>query len=337
MLNRILIDKISLINNVKLIREKNKKSLLCAMVKANAYGVGAKEVVKILNNFVDFFGVSNVLEAKAIMNITNKKILIVGAIDGKIDTRFSYTCFGIEDVERLAKLKIPLNIHLKVNVGMNRFGFKNILEFKRAILIINNSMLNLEGVFTHFPTADKLVDTQFKKFKKFVNICHMFGLNPIIHADNSSVSDNKNHHLDMVRIGFNLFNKNDSGFKPIVKIESKIIQINEVGSGELVGYNYRAVANKPMRVAVLPIGYADGFDMHYLGINLFINGFKCKVLNICMDCFMLDVTNTNLKQNDKVEILNEQNNLLHYASFAKTHEYEVMTKFSYLRGKRIVN
>lgn len=337
MYNQILISRTNIINNIKLIKTKNQKSKICAMVKANAYGVGVKQVVKTIAEYVDFFGVSNFLEAKEVKKYTNKKILIVGPLyKNNIDTNFSYACFSLEDVKYLAKKNKEINIHIKINSGMNRYGVKTLQEFLEILKIIKKSKLKFEGLFTHFATVDEFVEQQNNLFQQFIKLANKCDFYPIVHADNSFVNEKFNHGYDMVRIGFNLFNNNECGFLPAVKIKSNVVQVNEIEKEELVGYNRRFIAPKKIKVGVVPIGYADGFDMKNIGLKLKVQGKLCKVLNICMDCFMIDITNTNIKKRDEIYLLDNFNSLKLYAKHLKTSEYEIMTKFSYLRGKRIV-
>ena len=150
------------------------------------------------------------------------------------------------------------------------------------------------------------------------------------------VSELKNHALDMVRIGFNMYNQDKFGYKPVVKIKSKIVQINSVKKGELIGYDRRFVASKKMKVAIIPIGYADGFDMRYIGGSILFKSVQCKILNICMDCFMLDVTDVNVNIDEDIYILDRNNTLYKYAQMLNTTEYEVMTKFNQMRAERII-
>lgn len=334
MFNLKIINKNNLINNIKQVRQRNPNSMVCAMVKANAYGVGLKEVVKILSPYADFFGVACFCEAEAVKKLCTNRILIVGPLEyAKVDPAFSFTCQSLEDVNFLVGLNRPLRVHLKVNSGMNRFGFKSPKEFKLALTKIKNSLLFLEGVFTHFATADEYVNKQMQKFKKFVKICKDFGFNPLVHADNSLVNEKFNHHLDMVRIGFDLYNNDNKIFKPVLEIESTIVKINKLKKGELAGYDYRFQASSPTKIAVVPIGYADGFDMRFLGLKLSVNKKMCKVVNICMDCFMLDITKCNFKVGDKIKILNSKNSLKKYSKKAKTTIYEVGTRFGSIRAK----
>lgn len=340
MLNEIIINRYNLLRNFNYIKASNPNCKICAMLKANAYGVGMKEVATILCNKADFFGVANLTEAKKLRKYCNTKILIVSPLEHKniLDNDFSYTCASLEDVEFLVKKKMIVNVHLKVNTGMNRYGFNSIKEFKRALSIIKNSGIKLEGIFTHFATTDDFVDKQMKKFNKYVSICKRNGFNPIVHADNSSVSEQKNHHLDMIRIGFNLYDKSSENFLPVCEIKSTITQINDVKKGDLVGYDRRFVADRKMKVAVLPIGYADGLSLNFIGMKLNIKGEDCEILNICMDCFMLDVSKISVKKGDKIAILNNLNPISKFASYRSASEYEIMCAFSHMRAvRRIIN
>ncbi len=334
MFNTFIVNTKNLINNIKIIRLNNPKSKICAMIKANAYGVGMRVVQKTIDKYVDYYGVSNISEAKKAYKYTKKPILIVSALPKTIDTRFSYSCHDVEDIIRLIKLNKRINIHIKINTGMNRYGFKSIKEFLLALTLIKKSKLNLQGIFTHFATADGYINEQMNRFEKFLAICKKEKFSPIIHADNSIVNEIENHSLDMVRVGFSLYNKTSDRFLPVVSIKSQITQINFVKKGELIGYNRVCVAERNMKVAIIPFGYADGFDLSYLGLKINVNGKKCQVLNICMDCFMLDITGLKLKKGDSIYILDANNPLKRYSDYNNSSEYEVMTKFSNIRARK---
>ena len=337
MFNYIMINKDNLINNIKQVKANNHNSKICAMVKANAYGVGQIEVVQILEKYVDYFGVACFFEAENVSKHTNKKILIVGPLEKCcVDERFSYACHSLEDVEYLISTNKKINVHLKVNSGMNRFGFSSIKGFKSAIKKIKKSNLVLEGVFTHFATSDNFVEKQMSEFNKYLKYINKYKLNPIIHTDNSIVQENQNHGFDMVRVGFCLYNQTDEKYNAVCEIKSKVVQINNVKKGDLVGYDYKFVADKKMKVAVLPIGYADGLDLRLIGFKLNINGRECEILNICMDCFMLDVTGINIKKEDYIYLLNKYNPLKNYANYLKISEYQVMCNFSKMRATRLI-
>jgi len=338
MFNYIIINKDNLINNVKQVKANNPKSKICAMVKANAYGVGQMEVVQILNDYVDYFGVACFFEAVSVSKLTNKKILIVGALEKEnVDEQFSYACHSLEDVEFLINTGKTICVHLKVNTGMNRYGFCTIKEFKTALRKIKKSNLILEGVFTHFATGDNFVDKQMDKFNEYLKILKRRKLKPLIHTDNSVVQENLNHNLDMVRVGFCLYNQTDRKYKSAVEIKTQVVQINKVKKDDLVGYDYRCVANKKVKVAVLPVGYADGIDLRLIGFKLNINGELCKILNVCMDCCMVDVSDVKIKKEDYVYLLNKDNPLKNYANYLNVSEYQAMCNFSKMRASRLIS
>lgn len=336
MLNKVYYNSKNLVENVQQVQKNNPNSMICAMVKANAYGIGTAFAVKTLSPYVHFFGVATQKEAEKVEKFTSKKILIVGPLErtNKINSRFSYTCHCLEDVEFLASLNKKLNIHIKVNSGMNRYGFSNKQEFSKALTIIQGSKLLFEGIFTHFATDDDFVESQLNVFKKYLTLTKKFGFNPIVHVDNSIVNQKKNHHKSMVRIGFDLYNKNNFYFKPVVSIKSSIVQINQCKKGDLVGYDYKYVCPTRKTIAVVPVGYSDGFSKSYIGTNISFKGKKCSVLNVCMDCFMIDITNIKTKKGDEIFILDENNPLKIYANHSNISEYEVMCKFSHIRATR---
>ena len=333
MFNRMYIDSKKLLNNLEIIKE-NCGCKVCAMVKANAYGVGLKEVVLALKGRVDFFGVACVEEAEEVKAYASNKILIVGALERENvkDMSFSYTCASLDDLDFLIGLNKKIKVHLKINTGMNRFGIKP-TEVETALRKIVASKLILEGVFTHFATADEYVAVQFRRFKKVIKFVESFNLRPMFHVDNSA--NLKKHNLDMVRVGFDLYDA-DLPFCQVVSITGYVQQVNKVKAGELVGYNYNCVAKSNMKVAVVSLGYADGFLRGLIGSEISVMGVKCKVLNVCMDCFMLDVSKIKICKGARLFILNDENNLSIYAKHLNTSEYEVMTNFGKMRAKRIL-
>ena len=332
MYNEIIISKDNLINNIKQVKKYNPNSLICAMVKANAYGVGVENVVSAIDKYVDYYGVACFFEAKNLRSCTDKKILILGSVD-EIEEDFSYSCNSIDDVMKLIESGKHINLHLKINTGMNRYGFSSVKELKQAIKLIKKSNLDIEGIYTHFATADEYVNIQMDRMRKYLKILQKHNMNPIIHTDNSRVNREKNHHLDMVRIGYDLYNQDDKNFSSVVSIRSKIVDIRIVRKRALVGYDYRYVAKKKMSVAIVPIGYADGFDIRYIGMDLLVMNKKCKVLNVCMDCFMLDVSDISIKKGDDIMILDHINSLNKYADYTKTSPYQVMINFSHVRAR----
>lgn len=334
MFNEILISRANLINNIEQAKRNNPNSKICVMVKANAYGVGMSQVVNIIDRYVDYYGVACFFEAEALRHITNKEILIVGALENieecaKLNIQVSI--HSMDDAKRIKELNKPIKVHIKLNTGMNRYGIKSKRELNSILKLLYDSQVEVVGVYTHFATSDEYVYVQILRYNKLIK-----GLNLLRHADNSIVSELKNHSLDMVRMGYNIYNQDLYGYKPVVRIRSHIVQINKVKKGDLIGYDRRFIADNKMRIAIIPIGYADGLDMSYIGGTIKYKDGQCKILNICMDCFMLDVTNVETCVGDEIYILDRNNPLKKYAQILHSSSYEVMTKFGNMRAKRIV-
>ena len=123
----------------------------------------------IIDRYVDYYGVACFFEARQLRSLTDKKILILGVVD-EIDEDFSYSCNSIDDALKLISSKKKINIHIKINTGMNRYGFSSIKELRTALKLIKKSKLNIEGIYTHFATDDKYVNIQMKKFQKYLKI-----------------------------------------------------------------------------------------------------------------------------------------------------------------------
>lgn len=355
--NNYIIDVNNLKNNYNQIKNYVGSSVkVCAMVKADAYGHGIKDVCTALKN-ADFFGVASALEARHIRKFNKKtSILIVGVVNPECvcwcaKNNVSVTVTSLEELKLFSYLVgyNKLKVHLKVNSGLNRIGFNNINEFKKALKFIKyNFNIELEGVFTHFAT--KLNDVEFiikqherfLQFTKFIN-----NSNVIIHCCNSFATLMlKNYHHNMVRCGFNLYGWQldyKMQLKPVLSITSKVVFIHKVKPGETIGYDRTFIATKNLKIAVLPIGYADGFDRRLSNkLQVIINGKKAKVVgNICMDVCMVDVTNIkDVKVGSDVTLIGRNGGLeltpYHYANLLGTSPYEILLKFRHDRMNKIV-
>ena len=335
--------------NIKSNLDRNVK--LCAIVKANAYGLGVETVCKTLYGIADFFAVSSLWEALNI-RIFDKitPIVVLGMTDleniqvaSKNDISIS-----VSSLEQLLKIEqysaefgCNSKLHLQVNSGLNRYGFKSLPLFKSALKVIESSNnLELEGVYSHFATKSNDVSflkKQFVKFNQFKNVVK--NENVIFHISNSyATSLDKKFHLNMVRNGFALYGGNSYfGNKFVLSIKSKLVNIFEVKKGDTIGYDRTFVVPKAMKIGVVPLGYADGYDRRLSNkFYVLAGGEKCRILgNICMDCFMIDLTNTDANVGDDVVILGKQKQrtitLQDIAEALQTSPYEVLLKFNYKR------
>ncbi|MCB9207550.1 MAG: alanine racemase [Ignavibacteriales bacterium] len=311
----------NLVYNYNSIRRKTKTKVM-AVVKADAYGHGMVECVKVLEsqkNSPEYYGVALLQEAIELRDsrVTTKPILCFAPIDFnevKYYKNIIPTITSEEQIEKLQKVKLnyKLKIHININTGMNRLGinFENAIEDIKKISKIKNIII--DGIYTHFATSDeknkKFAHLQLNRFTKIVedlkNQKISFGL---AHAANSgAVLDMTNSYFDMVRPGISLYGYYPSletsesiKLKPVMSVKSKISHIMEIDKGETVGYGRLFKVNKKTRIGTLPIGYADGLSRG-LSTKLKVisgNNFAKQLGRISMDRISIEIPkNTKLHQ-----------------------------------------
>lgn len=335
-----LINLNNLIYNVEKVYHKTNKPLM-AIIKADAYGHGSKEVAMCLNDnkYIEMFGVATLQEAIELRELGIKRdILILGAIpkikndiDLAIKYDISLTLFSLDYLELLTSLVEgkPLKVHIKLDTGMNRLGLKGENELKQILANVDRNKFIVDGIFTHFATADcdkesyeqqlKLFDelVDQKKFK-YVHCSNSAGL--VYHDENKS---------NLGRIGIAMYGVDPAGdetsqYKQVMSLFSKVVMVKEIKKGEHVGYGYSYTASQDEIIATLPIGYADGMVRKNQGRDVYINGkFYPIVGRVCMDQMMVRV-DKDVKVDDEVEIFGEHISLAKMAKELDTIAYEVM-------------
>ncbi len=354
-------------NNFKVIKQNCTAKKICAVVKADAYGIGVQNIVNQIDDDIDFYAVACFMEAEKLKSLTKKPILVLNFVPKNsiklcIENNISITIGSIEQVKVLQKYfkdnidafqkHKKLKIHFAINSGMNRIGFCNEKEFLQTLQIIDNLKDNvfIEGIFTHFFDAENFKETkkQICIFNHFVKLLSVnFDISKIIkHACNSlGAIKYKQYNFDMVRVGIALYGNLDAkkqksksvknvkqNLNDVINLHSKIINIENVKKGQFVGYGKNYIVQKDMVVGTVPLGYADGIFRSYAKNGKVIcKGKYCKILgNICMDMFMIDLTNVKAKLFDKVIIIGTDNfgNKVSINDFAKkcgTISYEILT------------
>lgn len=338
MKNKKIINKDNLIYNLN----KCKKIFpnICAMVKANAYGHGDVKIVEALKKHINFFGVASAKEALALRKkFDDINILVVGKTrDYKrlIKNNISFTIDSILELNAIEKICKQVNtkakIHIAINTGMNRIGIKDITEYEQILNTISqNKFLVLQGIFTHVFDADKKENHFYEQMNVFYKYVQQIkDKNILIHIGGSFVLKHKiPSFVNMVRIGYFLYGYGMRGLKPVMQIESKIIKIIDCKSDEYVGYGNNKLKQNT-KVAIVPMGYADGLHRRLSNkYYVYIKDGKCKIIgNICMDMFMVDITNVECTVGDKVLVMK---NALAIADIVQTSPYEVLTSFNQLR------
>ena len=345
---KFIVSKSNILHNFNCVKEKVNNAKICAIVKANAYGIGLKPTVQSLKGMVDFFGVSNCVEAKQVRNIDNlTPILVLMPITLKqaifcSKNNISITVQNSTELLQFAKLNIPLNIHIKINTGLNRFGQKSTKDFLiMQEVFLMYPQLKFQGIFTHFACSDRqnemFFNMQYSVFKNYLNLIYP-EFNPIRHCCNSAaLLKGGEKLLDMVRVGKVMYGYNpipdiaNINLKPVVTITTRIMNIFNITKGEYVGYNTNFKAQKDMKIATIQIGFADGYKRAYSNVGkVIINNTYCNIVgNVCMDSCMVDVTHIqDLKMSDKVIVLGKSEHCEisanHLAQLANTTIYEIL-------------
>ena len=327
---------------------------LMVMVKANAYGSGILEVANFLQHQrVDMLGVAYVDEAIQLRkNGINIPIMIMNPHTESFEQFERYDLqaevFSLAHLDRLLKdTKHHPKIHLKIDTGMHRLGFSYETINELIEKLEMNPNVKVEGIFTHFSSADSSIQDDFtiKQAQVFEEVyerlTNALGYQPIKHACNSAgIVRWPQYHFDMVRLGIGLH-----GFDPTNKLQlrqssqlkSIVSQIQEVKAGEAVGYGRNGKVERASKIAIIPIGYEDGYLRIFGNGNakMSINKSLCPTIgNICMDMTMLDVTDANVKEGDEVIVFGSEPSIEDLAKWAGTIPYEILTNVSN-RVKRI--
>ncbi|MCR5484190.1 MAG: alanine racemase [Clostridiales bacterium] len=321
----VLVNLDALKYNFETIRERvEPSSKIMAIVKADAYGHGYERVVNELrDDGCDWFGVSNLEEALQVRAVcADKPILILGYTPPKYASRLalnniSQTVFNLSYAHRLSEYAVEegvqVSVHIKIDTGMSRLGFQY-QDSERDIDSVDEvaevcALPNLyhEGIFTHFASADetKVSGEVFTRlqFDLFLNIIEKLRLRGITfdyrHCCNSAATlIYPEMHLDMVRTGiitFGLYPSDDLKDRikllPVMEFKTVISMIKTIRAGTPVSYGSKFTAEKDMRIATVPVGYADGYPRSLSGSDMLYKGKRVPIIgNICMDQCMLDVS-----------------------------------------------
>ncbi len=321
----------------------------CAVVKANAYGLGAKKICGEINDLVDYFAVSSEDEFFDINDVSKKPILLLDPIYKNITKLARFNCeFCISNKTQLELFlkeadenkDVAYKLHVAFNSGMNRFGFNTEEEVWECIDLIKKTQnISIIGVFSHFYAGNNrdFAKTQLDKLSKLKTflVKKTDNYHLMFHISNTAGFANE-RGFDMCRIGLGMFlNDNNSVFS----LESKIIEIQHLKPGETVGYGGGFFVTKKTDVAVVAIGYADGVFRKIVGKGfVIVNGCLCQILAVCMDSIIIDITSVKAKLQDTVTLIGKNGGreifVCDFANWCDTIEYEIMTRFS-KRVKRV--
>lgn len=334
----------NLYENYKSVQNITKTSKVIPVVKANAYGHGALEVTgHLISKGIDQFAVSLLEEALELRkSYKNIELLVMGIVEeeGLIiasENNITVTISNFDQIDYLDNLDKELKIHVKIDTGMHRLGFSNDVDIIKAInLLKNKRKVIVEGIYTHFSTADVdkiYYDIQVKRFK---DVLHLVDFKfTTIHCSNSSSAIKYENYLSFTthnRLGISLYgltlDSNVNFLKTTFKLKTYISQINVLNPGDKVGYGATYTAKKKEFIGVLPIGYADGFIRKNQGGDVEINGKRYPIVGrICMDQLFVRI-DENIRKTDVVTLFGGLVSIDEVAKRLDTINYEIICEIT---------
>lgn len=306
-----------------------------AVVKADCYGHGLQAIQSMLDADCNYLAVATLEEALEVRQLYPKiPILCLGIIpyDGleiAKSNNITITISNLDYIKNAPNLN-GIKTHLKVNTGMNRLGFNDVTELTQAY----KSLDNVEGIYTHIYDAEnhEHTEAQIQKFKELTSQIPLEKI-PIIHigASEATLNYQKPDFANGCRFGivmYGFYAPEDYNLKSTFALKSEIIQINTLKPGESLGYGGTFIAEEETKIAVVPIGYADGIIRKNKGREVYINDKAYEIVgNICMDMLFVKVDNT-AKIGDTVELLRDKKHIEATAEYLDTIPYEVLCSVS---------
>lgn len=317
------------------------------VVKADCYGQGgsAKPVRAIVQAGCNYLAVATLDEALEIRKkFDDIPILCLGVISSQyietcLQNNITVTIPSLEYLEEIIEEDDceGLKVHLKINTGMNRLGVDNNREVLKALRLMKANRIILEGIYTHIYDAEN-EERYLKQIEKFKSALEGIDLSqiPIIHVGASEALMNY-EKLDFVngcRLGIIMYGfttERALGLQSTAKLVSEIVQIHELQPGDTVGYNGAFEVKENTRIAVVPIGYADGIIRKNTGRSVYINDNPYPIVgNVCMDMLFVEVDDE-VQVHDEVFLLKDNEHIEKVAEHLDTIPYEVLCSI----GKRV--
>ncbi|MCL2094788.1 alanine racemase [Candidatus Saccharibacteria bacterium] len=314
-LNTVLLHRANLYHNLSLFQNLVGEQQVIPMLKGNAYGHGIHQVAEMLDGQVEMVAVDSYFEALEILPYFRGRILCLGFILPENyrllkNHHIEYVIQRREDLEALAATGKRFRVHMEINTGMNRMGLPPGEIDAYLDVLERNPQLHLAGVMTHLSCASEVDGSvsgeQMKRFDEVVDHVLERGFRPdLVHAmATAGVPRYKSRHTNAVRVGLGLYGANPldeehpnygdlAGLRPVLGLETTVVQINHLEPGDAAGYNAAWVAERPSRLATVPIGYYECLLPRGLvsrGHLLYGDQRLPIVGRICMNHTILDVT-----------------------------------------------
>lgn len=348
--SRISLSQSALLNNINFIRKKvGPKPIISAVVKANAYGHGIHQMVRMLEKCgIHHFSVASAFEAEEVLEVCSDQaaIMIMGILYDEdlawaIENGIEFYVFHFDRLPKVLKVARevgrPARVHLEVETGTNRTGL-SIPHFKKAVTFLKKHAadIHFQGLCTHLGGAESIanqfkVDYQMKRYKAFLSDLKKKKFLPRYRhvACSASALAYPETRLDLVRIGVSLYGfwpgpdiyyhhlqevgkLKDTPLRRVITWKTDIMDIKSVEPGEFIGYGTAFQATRPMTIAVLPLGYSNGYPRALSNKGtVLIHGKKAPIVGLInMNLFMVDISHIkNVSVGDEVVLLGKQKNM----------------------------
>ena len=356
----------ALVDNVRYFRSLlQPQTRLTCMVKAFGYGAGSVEVSRALQNcgLVDYLAVAVADEGVELRRagITLPIIIMdpeVAALDLILENNLQPNIYSFQVLENIiaaaeSKGLEGVQIHIKIDSGMHRLGFYQEDMPQLADRLNGQKAVQVASIFSHLAGSDEaqfdaFTHEQAAYFKGCTNSLLPIANSPspLLHICNTAgIERFPEYHFDMCRLGIGMYGFSflptnslpfreglGVGLRNVCTLKTTILSIKTVNAGETIGYGRHTTLNEPRQIAVIPIGYADGFDRRFsnYGGEVVVRGKRCPVVgNVCMDQAMIDITGTDAQVGDIVEIFGDRLPIAELAQKLGTIPYEVLTSISH--------
>ena len=354
----------ALVNNVRYFRSLlQPKTKLTCMVKAFGYGAGSVEVSRALQDsgLVDYLAVAVADEGVELRRagITLPIIIMdpeVAALDLILENNLQPNIYSFQVLDNIiaaaeSKGLEGVQVHIKIDSGMHRLGFYQEDMPQLAARLNGQKSVQVASIFSHLAGSDEaqfdaFTHEQAQYFKNCASLlspltCSSLSERPVAQrplwhiCNTAGIERFPEYHFDMCRLGIGMYGfsfLSPYNLKNVCTLKTTILSIKTVNSGETIGYGRHTTLSEPRQIAVIPIGYADGFDRRFsnYGGQVIVRGKRCPVVgNVCMDQAMIDITGTDAQVGDTAEIFGDRLSIAELANKLGTISYEVLTSISH--------
>lgn len=343
----IEVDLDAIYHNVQVTKKLQPNKEIFAVIKANAYGHGDYEVAQIaLEAGATGLAVSSLDEGIHLRKCgIQSPILILGAIEVEdtviaAEYELSVTAMSSVWIEKVSlySYEKPLKVHLKLNTGMQRLGMEDLDLLKQGILQLKkNPTIELEGLFTHFATADgdeSYFNYQLERLKHLISEIHLPDFRYVHVANTATLLHHQFEFDQAVRLGIGLYGIQptekpmEGELKPALTLHSRLTQVRWLEAEEKVGYGATYCASEGHWMGVIPIGYADGWWRRNQGRCVWVEGHECEIIGrVCMDQLMVKLPKP-FETGTRVTLIGESFPIERVSEELETIPYEILCSLS---------